>query len=576
MRQPPKKLCAAVLALALLPAGQGPCLAQAFESRAPDAAASAAGLPALPTLPSPPSALPVGAPIPALAPGVRGFTSAREPANAGNLSAVPSAAALGPSPQAAVRPAAAKALSRAAGLAARVLPGRRSRGKALRGFYDGSGAREVACAPEDLSVFLTADGRAPVRATLAELPRLLVAEPAYARQLNEAGLVRLVVARRGGLLSPSQKGAVEAALRAAGVSAPVALETVPLQSRPDLPAASASAPSAGKSAAAGRALAAALWPAREAGYLARAFFASMTLPTREEITGGLVTKGPAFVMSALWWAALFMPGHLVAGAQALGLAHGLARTLALLHMRLPSVFAEHPGPFAAAMAGSLLLETFHGIWVNTWQNFQKIIGTQRGANYQSAFNFLYMQSTTLFFRFVTWTVIASTVMPWHPAAYLGQIGVPNVIGTFIGSLGFFGLNSLYDKGRISRRARSWIQQGRDFFFLVAGTFLFSGFMYAYLIPFGLQQLLDIFLYKKSLKTASKPILYVADARLAASSGFRSLYPVEPSTDLRTPLRKSWDGVVSNPFVKFLILPPLRLARQGWRALRRRARRGGRP
>jgi hypothetical protein len=516
-----------------------------------------AGLPGLGAVTALPSAAQAAAATPAAA------QPAALPAAAQALAAAPQSPRGGPA-AAAASVSHDSLLSQAARLASRLQPGDDSKAGAKND--DGSqaarsGGSGRAAFDGDLRVFLTAHGREPVEASLSQLPALLAADPAYARALNEQGLVRLTVAKKAGAIGAEQLPLVERALRERGVTAPVSLETVPLRSRPASAQAPAgpAAPGAPKAATLGRkALSVLTAPFRELDYLARSFAASLTKPTREEVLGGVVSKGPAFGLSVVWWMSVFMPAQLLAfAATPLG-----ERVVHLLHMTLPAApMASFPVHFALAVGGSLMLEAFHGVWINTWQNFQNILGRQRGVNYQAAFNFLYMQASAAAFRILTWSVIAATVAPWT-LAYWRDMGVSSVLGTFFGVLGFFGLNTLYDKGRISRRARSWLQQGRDLFFLLAGTFLFSGSMHVFWALWTAQQVLDITLYIVSRRAAARPTLYVAEPAVADSDGFKSLYPVTPGVK-PSPLQQAVGAVLGNPFVK----PFIALGKWAWKKAR---------
>lgn len=425
-------------------------------------------------------------------------------------------------------PSMAAAAQTAAKAAATPMQGLTEAAKALSSEPQAQGGQESSAAEQNatgqrvfdgsLRVILTAHGEEPIEGRLEDLPALLAARPQYAAALNKNGRVRVALAKGSAGLSKADMPAIEAALRGYNVLAPVSAETVALQkTEKALEAAAKTRVDAPKTWIPWLAHVATA-PLREAAFLARSLSASMTKPTTGEVVGGVVSKGPAFVLSLMWWAKLFLPAH--------------------------------PMAFGAALAGSLALQVFHGVWINSWQNFQKVLGHQRGINYQAAFNFLYMQATTIFFRTVTWLVIPATVMPWS-GAYWRDIGVSNILGTFFGVLGFYGLNTLYDKGRISRGARSWLQQGRDLFFLVAGTFLFSGSMHAFWILFVVQQSIDLGLYVISRRAAARPAVYVAEDAVAKSETFKSLYPVTPGPQ-PSPLKQAVGAVLGNPFVKPLI------------------------
>lgn len=348
--------------------------------------------------------------------------------------------------------------------------------------------------PADLKLFLSRAGRDPIETDLAGLPAALAANPDYAAELARTGRARLVG------LNAAQRTAVVAALSAAGVTpAAIQAEAAPPQPR----AATAEGPAAGKS---GSAL---LAPLRELSYVGRVLAASATKPTRAEAIGGLLTKGPAFTFGVLYWSGLFLPAHPVA----FGIVAGLL----------------------------LAVEAFHGVWINTWQNVQNIIGRQRGPLYQTAFNLIYMQGSAALFRAISYVTGVAQIAPWH-AAYWRDMGLITVVGTFSGVLGYNGLNDLYNNGRISRTARSWIQQGRDFFFLIQGNFFAVGMMKGFWPIFLASVAVDLSLYAASRLLAARPALYAAPAATAAGEGFKALYPVTPGPR-PSPLRQAADAVL---------------------------------
>jgi len=239
-------------------------------------------------------------------------------------------------------------------------------------------------------------------------------------------------------------------------------------------------------------------PVREAAFLARTFAASWTRPTWAELTGGVLSKAPGFVLGLGWWAAALLPSS--------------------------------PAAFTCAAALTLALNAFHGVWIDTWSNFQNQLGKTRGLHYQAAFNLLYMQLMGAAFRFIAWTAVPGTVPPWSHRYWL-DMGVATLAGTFFGTLGFQGVNGLYDKGRIPRWGRSLIQQFRDVFFTLGGAFFGTGSMAHFWTLFVVQQAFDLGLYRLSRRAARRPILYVTPAHLASTGEFRSLYPVEPGPEV---------------------------------------------
>lgn len=389
-------------------------------------------------------------------------------------------------------------------------------GDALRGFFDG----------DPTKVFLTEHGREPSAGELSSLPKMLEADPRYAAKLAKSGRVRIVVDADTG--RPQHAAAIAAQLGASGVSSKINVEKIIVRrASPAGGAAGAdwTTPAQGE----------AFWKKallagpRELAYIAKTFKASITRPSWPEVVGGLASKGPAFGMSVAWYAKIMLP---------------LA-----------------PVPFAAAIAFSLALETFHGIFINTWQNLQNAIGRQRGVTYQTFFNLAYMQLTSAIARIITWWAVPATIAPWQ-WQYWRDMGIVTFVGTFVGTLGFQGLNDLYNKGVIGRNTRSAIQQVRDLSFLLAGVFFASGTMGIFWPLFIAQQTIDLGLFLYSHFAKARPIAYVADAETAASADFKSMFPVTPGPR-PTPLRQAVDALINNPLSRLISWP----FRKGWQLLK---------
>jgi hypothetical protein len=159
------------------------------------------------------------------------------------------------------------------------------------------------------------------------------------------------------------------------------------------------------------------------------------------------------------------------------------------------------------MALSLFQETFHGVFLNTWNNFQESLSRQRGFAYQMYFNLLYMQGFGAMYRAFSWSANPhKTIPPWSPF-YWKDVMVMSLVGTFFGTLGYNGLNQLYAKGRLKRWQRSGIQQLRDVLFLLAGPFFATGSMHAFWALFIFQQALDLTIALLAWRAQTRTILY---------------------------------------------------------------------
>ncbi|MFI5347922.1 MAG: hypothetical protein ACHQ2Z_00130 [Elusimicrobiota bacterium] len=276
-------------------------------------------------------------------------------------------------------------------------------------------------------------------------------------------------------------------------------------------------------------------------------------PLPSEIVGALATKTPAFTMNLV--------ANLTVYAPALG--------LIVLGVLWPSMAHNiHPGAthwlaFSLATLWSLALETFHGGWVRTWDTFQNRIGKQRGPAYQSVFGFVYTQLTGGVFRTIAFLTLAN-IFPMWDIRYLGAISWMTIIGTVCGVAGFRGLNELYDKGRITAKRRSNIQQFRDLCWLAIGPFFNSGNMFMTLILFTLQQSVDLAIYFVNRRTPTRPILVFTDGSVAASKELPLSYPVDAKNIPPSPLKYATDALKG-----FVLLKPFLAL---YRAIKKRVRR----
>jgi hypothetical protein len=375
-------------------------------------------------------------------------------------------------------------------------------------------------------IYLTRADLAPVVTTLAELPRTLAADPALKDSLNKLGRVRLILAKNASAesLTEADAKAVNAVLRGMGVTTKFEVEHIHVSAKPAPQTEPAAAdPSVAERKAAviqsrlwRYILGPATWPFRQLAYLAKTLYNAYTTPTAAELIGGVVSKIVPTIMTIGVWG---------------------------------TMYSGHPIALAAALAVSIGLNVFHGLWINTWSNFQNKLGREKGLNYQSIFNLVYGQFWAALFRFIAWTALPNTVPPWS-LQYWKDMGMSTVIGSFFGSLGYQGLNALYDNGRISRWQRSAIQQVRDLFFTLTGVFFGSGGMAMFWATFAVQQGLDLLIYLTSIKAKRRPILYMADEAVAASPEFQGSYPVGPEVVIQpSPVRQALKNLMDLPFVK---------------------------
>lgn len=255
------------------------------------------------------------------------------------------------------------------------------------------------------------------------------------------------------------------------------------------------------------------WPLREARFLAKTFASAFTRPTLSEFVGGAVTKTPPFIANVVtWWVA---------------------------------IGPSHPVLLSMAIALSLALETFHGVFLNTWNNFQDGIYKQRSGSYQITFNWLYMQATGAMFRTLAWAADATgKVVPVWSWRYWKDLGIMSLAGTFFGSLGYRGLNALHQKYRLKRWQRSAIQQVRDLFMLIAGPFFAAGAMEVFWMIFLVQQGLDLAIFIAGIMATQREVT----PEEAASEKFRKDYPA-PSTEPELSVgQQAVKALLDNPFV----------------------------
>ncbi|MBI4676666.1 MAG: hypothetical protein HY748_03710 [Elusimicrobia bacterium] len=400
----------------------------------------------------------------------------------------------------------------------------------LRRFFDGGRAPAegdaslgAARTEPDLGrvkVFLTRHGADPVETDLKSLSGLLASDPRYLTDLNKEGRVRLVVGEGAGAgtLTRADEAFIRRTVESYGVTARVDVEKLSVSAPKKAAEVEALKTRQGASSIWRKVLSLVTAPAREIVYLIKTLKDSFTRPSAVETFGGLASKAVPFIMGLSWWWKTFMPAH--------------------------------PAAWAIAVGYSLALNVFHGVFIDTWNTFQNRIGKQRGLQYQTGFNFLYGQIPGMIFRFMVWAVIANTIPPWA-LAYWRDIGIATIIGTLCGTLGYQGLNGLYDKGIISRGWRSGFQQVRDLFFCLGGIFFGTGSM-AYFWPiFFVQQGLDVLLYVVSRRMAKRSIAYVADEQLASTSEFQGMYPVKPGPE-ESPLKAALKAVLEFLPIKLAI------------------------
>ena len=375
--------------------------------------------------------------------------------------------------------------------------------ESLDAAFDGSPADVLpSLAAKDVVVYLTGQDRAPTVLTLDKLQEYLSSNPAALARLQRSGRVRMVTAKgdaKNGL-TLADAATIGRLLTSYGLKKKIAIETMAVdlkrddrtQSRGDKDAAPQEPRLAGPVRKAFAVLAS---PLREAAFLWKNLRASLTRPAMSEVVGTLITRVPSALATAAWLTKFYLPGG-------------------------------HVAAFTANLVTLLALWTFHGVWVDSWNNFQDALARQRGTPYQTLFNLVYGQATGAFLRFIAWTAVAGTIPPWS-WLYWRDMGIMTVIGTFFGTLGQQGVNTLYEKGLLPRWGRSGLWQGRQLLFSLGGVLLQTGSMSTFWTLFALNQGIDLLIYLAGKFLPRRDILTLASARVAASPEFQGRLAAGP-------------------------------------------------
>lgn len=373
-------------------------------------------------------------------------------------------------------------------------------------------------------------------------------------ELNRRGSVRVVVAKddEGGLRE-ADAGRIGALLKEQGITAEVTVEAVSVGGEePPAAVKEGPAPAAeqdflsgtnpflrgarvvsraleaarragpgGAWRAVGRAAAA---PVREGAFLTKTLLESMTKPTWAEVYQTYLFRSLPAYLTVSWLLVTFLPGHAVV--------------------------------FGVYTASALGLKVFHGVWVDSWNNFQDKLVRRRGTGYLTAFNLVYGQFWGVYFRALTWLAIAGTVAPWT-FAYWGELTFITIVGTFVSSLATQGYNDLYRNGVIPRWARSALVNGRTFLFSFSGVFWQTGSpVFTYF--FWLNRFADLALFAVGTAFPRRPVLYLASPEVAGSKRFAAEYSEEGRAGA-SPVRDALAKAFRDPFIQAVLWLPRWLA-----------------
>ncbi|MFI5361279.1 MAG: hypothetical protein ACHQ49_04860 [Elusimicrobiota bacterium] len=421
--------------------------------------------------------------------------------------------------------------------------------------FDGSSSKN-ALDESNLTVILMRPGAKAVTTTLAQLHKSL-SSGEYSKLFNKNGHLRVVLAdgKLGGpTISETDVPSIVAAVRAAG------LEAADKRTRNEaihvtLPG-SAAAPAQADGAAPQ-----AVPKVSTSHYVIRAAVGAATIGTylaifgATNILGMVMLAGIASNLDRLVKETIYSVTMLKAAMRESKHPGWTEVVGGLLSKVIPAfinigVFATmyrgHHAALIASVALSLLVETFHGVWVNAWDTFQSKIGRHRGPLFQNIFNFFYGQLISGSYRLIAFFALAMAP-PWS-VAYWKPMIVMTVIGTFCGTLGYRGLNSMYEKGRVPRKGRAGIQQARDLLMMLVGPFFSTGNMFLTWLIFFSQQSIDLVIYGIDRRLQTRPIVYVADTKVAQSEDFHKIYLAEKSSAVNDALEGVKGFILVKPFV----------------------------
>ncbi|PIR16074.1 MAG: hypothetical protein COV48_10875 [Elusimicrobia bacterium CG11_big_fil_rev_8_21_14_0_20_64_6] len=392
----------------------------------------------------------------------------------------------------------------------------------LASMFDGSAKKSADTTPLDpanLKAFVIRHGQPMTEISLAEASALGGQVRLLTAKNDPSGLTEKHAAQIGALVRGGATKAIEQEKLAVDWSAK---PTEPTQTEPAAPKAGPKIPASLSAKL--------LWPFREAKFLAKAFASSLVKPLPSEILGGLATKSFPLVTSiGVYWAAASL---------------------------------AHPVALVGLITLSVAQQVFHGFFLKSWNNFQEILRTARGFNYQMFFNLAYMQGSGTLYRLLTWSANPTSVTPPWSINYWKDMALMSVIGTFFGVLGYNALNALYAKGSINRWQHSGIQQVRDLCFLLAAPFFASGSMTMFWGIFLFQQSLDLAIALWAGYAKARPIVFVTSAAVASSAEFNEKYPLK-GVVIEPPLKQALKAVIDNPLVRVMTWP----ARALWKLIR---------
>ncbi|MFA6091352.1 MAG: hypothetical protein WCU88_02990 [Elusimicrobiota bacterium] len=373
-----------------------------------------------------------------------------------------------------------------------------------RALFDGDKLRAYLLRPDGTHSSVSWEG----------LPAVLAADPDYREALARKGRIRLIVDKNAapGGFSAGDAQAIADILAGSGISRGIEVEN--LGKAPKETPISSSGVGESPVRKSGGVLSS-LPVLREVSFLARNLSASMRKLERSEVTAGLLSSLPGFINSMIFYVALFLP--------------------------------QYRASFAAMVALTVLMKAIHNVGVGIWTSFQNRLMLQRGSSYLTTFNFGYGQSTAALYRAIAWSARPSATLPPWDIRYWRDMSVMSVLGTVFYTIGNMAANELYNKGLLSRRGVTFLQQLRAGVGDIDGIFYKAGFMGFFWIAFAIHQFLDLALYPLAALLKARPILTLASEDVASTKEFSDLYL--PHADAAgSPMKRLRQALLGAPFI----------------------------
>jgi hypothetical protein len=254
------------------------------------------------------------------------------------------------------------------------------------------------------------------------------------------------------------------------------------------------------------------WPFKQLGYAGSTLASSYAKPTPEEISVGVASKAYPFGLSV---------------------------------MNALNSYSESPIAMGSAIGLSLALDTFHGVWVSTWLNFQNRIQIEKGKAFQVIFNYAYGQFWGMMFRTISY-LSGTTQNSAVSTEFLIISNSTGAITQFSSSFAYQGLNRLLATGTYSYRKRAFIQQFlRDTPYMIEQLQLYVGTpssMIAFWALWTYNQTQSLYFYLRGQLAPHRPSITIGPSQVLESKEFKEMF-----FDLNSeePLQTPWRVKISN-------------------------------